>query len=150
MVAAKPVNLVLYDTAGQEDYDNLRPLSYPQSDVFLVCFSVISPYSFDNVASKWVPELRKHCPKVPIVLVGTKSDLRNDARVGEQLRSRGMKFVSKEDGVRRAEEIGALRYVECSALTQEGLREAFDVGIVAAVNGSKIKRGEDAGCCNIM
>ena len=52
MVDGKPVSLGLWDTAGQEDYDRLRPLSYPQTDVFLVCFSIASPPSFDNVTSK--------------------------------------------------------------------------------------------------
>lgn len=52
MVDGKPISLGLWDTAGQEDYDRLRPLSYPQTDVFLVCFSIVSPPSFDNVLSK--------------------------------------------------------------------------------------------------
>ena len=53
----------LFDTAGQEDYDRLRPLSYPQTDVFLVCFSVVKPDSFENVKEKWIPEIRHHCPR---------------------------------------------------------------------------------------
>ena len=52
MVDGKPISLGLWDTAGQEDYDRLRPLSYPQTDVFLLCFSIVSPPSFDNVISK--------------------------------------------------------------------------------------------------
>lgn len=52
MVDNKPISLGLWDTAGQEDYDRLRPLSYPQTDVFLICFSVVSPPSFDNVKAK--------------------------------------------------------------------------------------------------
>ena len=52
MVDGKPINLGLWDTAGQEDYDRLRPLSYPQTDVFLCCFSLISPPSFENVKTK--------------------------------------------------------------------------------------------------
>lgn len=56
--------------AFQEDYDRLRPLSYPQTDVFVLCFSVVSPVSFDNVSTKWIPEIRQHCPDAPIVLVG--------------------------------------------------------------------------------
>ena len=66
-----PVSLGLWDTAGQEDYDRLRPLSYPQTDVFLICFSVVSPSSFENVTSKWCPEIKHHCADAPILLVGT-------------------------------------------------------------------------------
>ena len=79
MVDGKPINLGLWDTAGQEDYDRLRPLSYPQTDVFLVAFSLISRASFENVKQKWYPELKHHCPNVPMILVGTKLDLRSDA-----------------------------------------------------------------------
>lgn len=64
------VSLGLWDTAGQEDYDRLRPLSYPQTDVFLICYSVASPSSFENVTSKWYPEIKHHCPDAPIILVG--------------------------------------------------------------------------------
>ena len=52
MIGGEPYTLGLFDTAGQEDYDRLRPLSYPQTDVFLVCFSVVSPSSFENVKEK--------------------------------------------------------------------------------------------------
>src|SRR5271154_146974 len=52
MVDGKPINLGLWDTAGQEDYDRLRPLSYPQTDIFLICFSLVSPPSFENVKTK--------------------------------------------------------------------------------------------------
>ena len=60
MVDGRPINLGLWDTAGQEDYDRLRPLSYPQTDVFLICFSVISPASFENVRAKWFPEVNDY------------------------------------------------------------------------------------------
>ena len=52
MIGGEPYTLGLFDTAGQEDYDRLRPLSYPQTDVFLVCYSVVSPSSFENVKEK--------------------------------------------------------------------------------------------------
>ena len=64
MVDGRPINLGLWDTAGQEDYDRLRPLSYPQTDVFLLCFSITNPTSFENVRTKWYPEIASHAPGV--------------------------------------------------------------------------------------
>ena len=74
---ASKVELALWDTAGQEDYDRLRPLSYPDTDVILMCFSIDSPDSLQNIPEKWVPEVKHFCPNVPIVLVGNKKDLRS-------------------------------------------------------------------------
>jgi len=139
MVDGRPVNLGLWDTAGQEDYDRLRPLSYPQTDVFLVAFSIISPHSFDNVKSKWWPEIQHHAPGVPIILVGTKSDLRNDQSMVQQLSAKGMSIVTSEEAASRSDEIGAVKYLECSALTQEGLKNVFDEAIRAALNKPKAK-----------
>lgn len=150
MVDGKPVNLGLWDTAGQEDYDRLRPLSYPQTDVFLVCFSITSPNSFDNVKTRWFPEIQHHAPGVPIVLVGTKGDLRDDESMRTALASRGLEVVSKEAAQNLANEIGAKEYVECSALTQEGLKYGFDTAIRAAFevkNGKKKMRHKQ---CTIL
>lgn len=72
-VDGQSVNLGLWDTAGQEDYDRLRPLSYPQTDVFVLCFSIVAPVSYDNVLTKWIPEIRHHCPDTPILLIGKHS-----------------------------------------------------------------------------
>lgn len=126
MVDGKPVNLGLWDTAGQEDYDRLRPLSYPNTDVFLICFSVISRSSFESVASKWKTEIERYAPAVPIILVGTKSDLRTDSLTIQQLESRGQTMVSIPDAQAMADSIGAAAYLECSALTQSHLKEVFD------------------------
>ena len=70
------ISVGLWDTAGPEDYDRLRPLSYPDTHFFLVCFSSMNPSSLENVRSKWVPEITQHCPKVPYFLVSTKIDMR--------------------------------------------------------------------------
>ncbi|KAG6749283.1 hypothetical protein POTOM_046327 [Populus tomentosa] len=72
LVDGQTVNLGLWDTAGQEDYNRLRPLSYRGADVFILAFSLISRPSYENVSKKWVPELRHYAPSVPIVLVGNK------------------------------------------------------------------------------
>ena len=50
--SGKTVELALWDTAGQEEYDRLRPLSYPETDVLFVCFAVDSPHSLENVLDK--------------------------------------------------------------------------------------------------
>lgn len=113
-------------TTGQEDYDRLRPLSYPQTDVFLVCFSVTSPASFENVKEKWFPEVHHHCPGVPCLIVGTQVDLRDDPQVMEKLQRQKQRPVTSEAGERLARELGAVKYVECSALTQKGLKNVFD------------------------
>ncbi|KAJ5214852.1 hypothetical protein N7468_010531 [Penicillium chermesinum] len=126
MIGDEPYTLGLFDTAGQEDYDRLRPLSYPQTDVFLVCFSVTSPASFENVREKWFPEVHHHCPGVPCLIVGTQTDLRDDANVREKLARQKMQPIRKEDGDRMAKELGAVKYVECSALTQYKLKDVFD------------------------
>uniref|UniRef100_A0A673GDK8 Cell division cycle 42, like n=1 Tax=Sinocyclocheilus rhinocerous TaxID=307959 RepID=A0A673GDK8_9TELE len=60
MIGENPVTLGLFDTASQEDYDRLRPLSYPQTDVFLICFSLVDSDSLENVSEKWYPEVRHH------------------------------------------------------------------------------------------
>lgn len=132
-IGEEPYTLGLFDTAGQEDYDRLRPLSYPQTDVFLVCFSVTSPASFENVREKWFPEVHHHCPGVPCLIVGTQVDLRDDPAVIEKLARQRQRPISYEAGERLAKDLGAVKYVECSALTQKGLKNVFDEAIVAAL-----------------
>lgn len=137
MVDGKPVNLGLWDTAGQEDYDRLRPLSYPQTDIFLICFSIVSPTSFENVRAKWYPEVSHHCPNTPIILVGTKLDLRDDRETLEKLREKKLAPIPFPQGLAMMKEINAIKYLECSALTQKGLKMVFDEAIRAVLIPSK-------------
>ena len=109
------VLLSMFDTAGGEDYPRLRPLSYPGTHVFILCFDVSSQFSKDDISSYWLPELKLHCPTVPIILVATKIDLRD----GEQ------ETVTTEEGESLATKIGAAKYVEISSLRKEGLNELF-------------------------
>eukprot|EP00301_Raphidiophrys_heterophryoidea_P006926 c12745_g3_i1.p1 GENE.c12745_g3_i1~~c12745_g3_i1.p1 ORF type:complete len:212 (-),score=75.54 c12745_g3_i1:342-923(-) len=146
MVDGKPVNLGLWDTAGQEDYDRLRPLSYPQTDVFLVCFSIISQASYENVSAKWAPELNHHAPNAPKLLVGTKIDLREDQQMINKLREKNMKVLSSADGDAKAKEIGARKYLECSALTQKGLKAVFDEAIRIVLAPPPAKAKKSGGC----
>lgn len=147
MADGKVINLSLWDTAGQEDYDRLRPLSYPNTDAFLMCFSLMNKHSFANIKSKWFPEISHHAPGVPIVLVGTQSDRRDDETSVRDLAKKGMSPVTKDEGEEMAKHVGAVAYVECSAMTQDGLKAVFDTGIKAAMK----KDEKPVGCqCVIM
>ncbi|MCL4159591.1 UNVERIFIED_CONTAM: hypothetical protein GTU68_027604 [Idotea baltica] len=123
---------------GQEDYDRLRPLSYPQTDVFLICFSLISPASFENVRAKWYPEVSHHCPSTPIILVGTKLDLREDKETLENLKEKRLAPITYPQGLVMCREINAVKYLECSALSQKGLKTVFDEAIRAVLCPKKI------------
>ncbi|KFK37274.1 hypothetical protein AALP_AA4G235800 [Arabis alpina] len=127
LVDGKTINLGLWDTAGQEDYNRLRPLSYRGADVFILAFSLISKPSFENIAKKWVPELRHYAPAVPIVLVGTKLDLRENKQFS--MNYPGACTISTEQGQELRKEIGALAYIECSSKTQQNVKAVFDAAI---------------------
>jgi len=129
IVEGNPVNLGLWDTAGSEEYDTLRPLSYPGTDVFLICFSLFSPESFQNVEKKWFKEITEHAPEVPILLVGTKSDLRSKQEAIQSLKENNQEPITTGQGESLAKKIGAKKYLECSALTQEGLAKVFEEAV---------------------
>ncbi|TVU20615.1 hypothetical protein EJB05_36830 [Eragrostis curvula] len=133
------VNLGLWDTAGQEDYSRLRPLSYRGADVFVLAFSLISRASYENVLKKWMPELRRFAPNVPVVLVGTKlvngrnlvgfdcSDLRDHrAYLADHP---GASTISTAEGEELRKQIGAAAYIECSSKTQQNVKAVFDTAI---------------------
>ncbi|KAF7490604.1 Ras-related protein Rac2 [Sarcoptes scabiei] len=143
------ISLGLWDTAGQEDYDRLRPLSYPQTDAFLLCFSVVSPPSLENVLVKWVPEIRHHCNDVPIILVGTKIDLREDRETLSQLAQSGQTPVRREQGLKMANKIKAVKYLECSALTQQGLKAVFEEAVRCVIfptDRQNLRKSKDNKC----
>ncbi|AMD20389.1 HDL355Wp [Eremothecium sinecaudum] len=136
-VDGRRVELALWDTAGQEDYDRLRPLSYPDSNVVLICYSIDLPDSLENVMEKWISEVLYFCQGVPIILVGCKADLRNDPQVIEQLRQQGQQPVSQSQAQEVADQIGAVEYIECSAKTGFGVREVFEAATRASLMGKQ-------------
>lgn len=142
------MQLALWDTAGQEDYERLRPLAYSKAHVILIGFSVESPDSLENVKHKWAEEARERCPGVPIILVGLKKDLRDDPVAQEEQRKKSLKFVSRKAGEDMKDEIGARKYLECSSLTGEGVDDVFEAATRAALIANE--KGETAGCCVIL
>jgi len=125
----KAVQLALWDTAGQEEYERLRPLSYSKSHVVLIAFAIDTPDSLENVTVKWNEEVRSICgPAVPVILVGLKSDLRPNPGHADS-----DQFVSRERGEEVAQQINASAYKECSALLLQGVDDVFEAATRASL-----------------
>ncbi|KAM6075538.1 rho-related GTP-binding protein RhoF-like [Chlamydotis macqueenii] len=169
-VGGEPVTVHLWDTAGQEDYDRLRPLSYSGADVVLICFDVTDPSSYDNVLTKWYPEVNHFCKGVPVLLVGCKTDLRRErtgprkpregrrdpvshqqasaapAAVGEPGVPKAGSDTSpplpavSPQGVAMARQVRAVSYVECSARYQENVGAIFAQACGAALGAARRNR----------
>jgi hypothetical protein len=99
---------------AHQPLDALHALEVGSSEL-LLCFSVVSPASFQNVWEKWVPEVRRRCPQAPLLLVGTQCDLRQDVKVLIELARRRERPVPEQDARALADKVGAVGYVECSA-----------------------------------
>ncbi|ODV77601.1 ras-domain-containing protein [Suhomyces tanzawaensis NRRL Y-17324] len=111
----KLIELALWDTAGQEEYDRLRPLLYPDVDVLLVCFALDNLVSLQNIKDTWFPEVSHFCPGVPIVLVGTKADLPSQ--------------IDPDLPIQLATEINAVGYIQCSAKTMFNIKMVFNFAL---------------------
>ncbi|XP_073468651.1 rho-related GTP-binding protein RhoG-like isoform X2 [Aquarana catesbeiana] len=138
-VDGKTVSLNLWDTGGQEEYDRLRPFCYPQTNVVIICFSIASPLSYQSVKHNWYPEVHHHCHNIPILLVGTKKDLRTNMDVIQKLQEKNLLPITYQQGVSLSQQIHAVKYVECSAMNQEGIQEVFSESVRAVLNPVKKK-----------
>ncbi|XP_039041723.1 rac-like GTP-binding protein ARAC3 isoform X2 [Hibiscus syriacus] len=137
-----------YFSYGQEDYNRLRPLSYRGADVFILAFSLISKASYENVAKKWIPELKHYAPGVPIVLVGTKLDLRDD----EQFLAEHPAAVpiSTTQGEELRKQIESPAYIECSSKTQQNVKAVFDAAIKVVLQPPKKVKKKSYGGCSVL
>ena len=134
------VELSVWDTYGQEDYTRLRQLIYPDTDVFIIVFSVDSGDSLANVTQSWYPEVSHFCPGTPIILVGAKSDLRDNPPTPDVWSRRGQRLLSYSDGFKCMKSIKAVRYMECSSLSQRGLEKVFTEAARTVLDVKKAKQ----------
>uniref|UniRef100_A0A8B9LL70 Ras homolog family member F, filopodia associated n=1 Tax=Astyanax mexicanus TaxID=7994 RepID=A0A8B9LL70_ASTMX len=121
----KEIQLNLYDTAGQDDYDRLRPLSYQNADLILVCYDVTNPTSYENVIIKWYPEVHHFCRDVPKILIGCKTDLRKDKEKMRKLRAVEQEPITYTQGEETQKQMNAELYLECSAKYRENVEDIF-------------------------
>lgn len=94
-----------------------------------------------------VPRSSSPLSRVPIIIVGTQTDLRNDDVILQRLHRQKLSPITQEQGEKLAKELRAVKYVECSALTQRGLKTVFDEAIVAALEPPVIKKSKK---CTIL
>ncbi|KAG7498561.1 rho-related GTP-binding [Solea senegalensis] len=124
-LGGKEILLKLYDTAGQEDYDRLRPLSYQEANLVIVCFDVTNPTSFENVMIKWYPEVKHFCQDIPVILIGCKTDLRKDRECTRKLKALNLSPITYAQAEETRQHMKAELYLECSAKYQENVEDIF-------------------------
>jgi Rho family protein len=146
------IELSLWDTAGQEEFDRLRSLSYDDTHAIMLCFSVDSKDSLENVESKWVGEIAENCQGVKLVLVALKCDLREQSADNEDeppvegAQKEVKEMIKYEQGLEVARRIGALRYLECSAMRNRGVNEAFTEAARVALSVKGTGEKGDSSC----
>lgn len=131
-VDEKQITLELCDIAGRS-FDELYPLWFTDTHVFLLCFSVVRPATLSSATRRWLSLIRRYRPQAPALLVGTQSDLRSDVQVLIDLSRVKKNPVSSSDGRRAALQSRLADYIECSALTQAGVKDVFDQCLVAGL-----------------
>ncbi|KAI7869719.1 small GTPase superfamily [Spinellus fusiger] len=144
VIDGQDVELSLWDTAGQEEFDRLRTLSYVDTHVLMLCFSVDSRDSLSNIPSRWLEEVTEHCPNAKIVLVALKCDLREEAALNKP------DNVQYEEGLEAARNINAVRYLECSAKYNRGVLECFEQAARVAISVKGGYQESSRGACTIQ
>ncbi|XP_076075856.1 ras-related protein Rac2-like isoform X1 [Mytilus galloprovincialis] len=146
----KPVDLVLWDTCGNANYNKLRPVSLPDTDVFLLCFSLDDPDSFAFIEENCFPDIKRLCPNALILLVGTKKDLIDVCQNEQETRKKDTgNSYAYEHGINLAERIQAVKYIECSSKTGEGIKSVLQEAIKCIFNKTK-RFKENISTCNVL
>ncbi|KAI8099666.1 GTP-binding protein Rho3 [Halteromyces radiatus] len=147
-VDGQTLELSLFDTAGQEEFDRLRSLSYADTHVVMMCYAVDSLDSLENIPNRWMEEVSEYCPYAKLILVALKCDLRDDEQAMKKMNGRPVLY---EEGLNVARSINAVRYLECSAKHNRGIREVFEqAGRVALSVHLKTNNDTSSSSCIIL
>lgn len=137
------INLQLWDTTGQEDSKKLRPLSYPQTDIFIILFSLVRPGTLNNLGNIWVPEIRKHCPDTPYIMVGVNKKMRdNYSEHEEEYKSEGLYPISTKKGNEIKERMHAIEYIECEMEDIYNVDEVFNLAIKTILHNNNLNNSK--------
>ena len=140
----KSVSLALWDTAGQDDYDTIRPLSYRETDIVLICYTIENKRNLANIEQKWLLEIKNYCPSAIFFLVALKKDLRFDSEIDKST------LVTEKEGKEMAKKIKAANFFECSALTTENVDEVFKAAAKNIYFNKETSQPRDGCCGNIF
>ena len=136
------LSLVICDSVGSEKDHRIRPLTYPSTDVFLLLFDVTcSEGQFRDLLPKWWVELKFYCPTVPVILVGSKVDLRDNGDI---------ETISAEEGEAMAGQIGAVQYIEVSCCSKLGVRQVFDEAIRVGLSYQSNNNESNKRVCEVL
>ena len=137
----------------QDEYRRFRETFCEKTDIFLVCFSVTEPETLENVKQKWLTEIRILTPKSPFLLVGMKTDLRDDTQTIAKLTEKELRPVSMLQGIKMAKSLGAKEYVECSSINLVGVKRVFETAAIVLdqqkQQPSKNPKRKSHNVCNI-
>lgn len=139
----KAVSLALWDTAGQEDYDTIRPLSYQETDLVMLCYTIENKKNLDNISTKWLMEIKNYCPEASYILVGLKRDIRYEEGIDKSV------LITPEEGQQLADKIRAEKFIECSARTRENVDLVFQEAakFIDKVKSNEAQRETCWPCC---
>jgi small GTP-binding protein len=143
----RTIHWVLFDTNGDDDYKRLRPITYTDTDIFIICFELSDSLSFIDYIKKWKDEISIHVPNAPFMIVATKSEIRDDKKMMKEFDDAGEEIKSIEWYNEESKKIGAEAYIECSAKNLKNLTEVFNESIRIAIKhktSSKITKSK--GC----
>ncbi|KAF7701632.1 Rho-related GTP-binding protein RhoB [Cucumispora dikerogammari] len=146
-VDGQSVALTLWDTAGQEDFDSVRPLSYKDTSVIILCYSIENSEMLINIKEKWIFEIKNYCPDAPFYLVALKSDIRemSTSKIDQS------SLITMTQGEELAEEIGAEGFFECSALKGHNINNIFESAARLIIKKNSGSSGPSGGfnCCGL-
>lgn len=141
----RSASLALWDTAGQDDYDTIRPLSYRETDLVILCYSIDNKKNTKNIEKKWLMEIKNYCPSAKYFLVALKKDLRNDPGVDKE------DLITEEEGKEIAKKIKAEKFFECSALKRLNINEIFEAAAQFVYYSEETASPRDnCACCGIF